>query len=391
LKMSHSPFFGFAYYGFVHGWSSKTFTYSSFCALYPSTMTTPPNEYKYFKKDDRLFSFNAVPEHHFRRWLRFLQTKEFGFIDMMGYLLPHERFPDGSTNKNVIDSRFLLTTDNIYNWLNNLYVMDETIEKHHQKLSVGSKLDSDFHLTLFSQNTPSPQEATDIGVYYYQTKEDISKLDVSEINSKISSEEIKILTTVGYKKRSPEIKIKLSEDEEISVLTIGCFGALYGAGEHLEKDETAYMRGLVEQFKKDKRPVVLKNNDKVSSRGIAEECGIVLDDKPQFRGIIGVHDKRGRDPRYVGHHFDGFRFGGLDRESSSVLVNVFVKINDASKDIVIKDPTDYHECSKPKVITLNKLLEEFNEDGKLSPAFLSHVEQLEMTRAALPTVLKTFC
>lgn len=371
-----------SYYGFIS-------SHGPFCAAFSSNRTQCPANV--FNTGDRLFEFQDMYHtrlHDFEVFVRFLQTKNFGFVDFLGYVLPLGKKPDGTVDRNMISPAFDLTPDNIFSWLLSLKVIDAEIEKTHQKLTIGSDRDPEYKLTLYAQENPGPQEATDVSVYFYKKPQDVNKNAThTDLDYLIKNNKITLMTTLGYKNRSPEVKIKFP-GYELQVITIGMFRWLYGSGEHLEPDEAQQMRAILE-VNKDRIaagiPVELPATEKISSRALQEECGIDLENQRAYKFIVGVHDKEGRDPRYWSHEFEGYRFG-IKRASMSVLVAVLISFKSDS-DIIIDEPTDPAECSKPRLVTLQSLVPKFTVGGEYSPAFPAHVEQLKMVREALPKIL----
>jgi len=288
----------------------------------------------------------------------------------------------------MISQTFDLTPENIFSWLLSLKVTDTETEKTHQKLTIGSDRDPEYKLTLYAQENPGPQEATDVSVYFYEKPQDVNKNAThTDLDRLIRNKELTLMTTLGYKNRSPEVKIKFS-GYELSVITIGMFRWLYGSGEHLEPDEAQQMRTILEANRDHIAagiPIELPGNEKISSRALQEECGIDLENQRAYKFIVGVHNREGRDPRYWSHEFEGYRFG-IKRDSMSVLVAVLINFKSDSE-IIINDPTDPAECSKPRLVTLQSLVEKFTVGGEYSPAFPAHVEQLKMVREALPHIL----
>jgi hypothetical protein len=266
---------------------------------------------------------------------------------------------------------FSTTGKNILQHLFSLIISDFVVEEFHTKLTITSTILPSFSLTLYLREQTAPQEANDVSVYYYGNKDVL----------------VPVMTLLGYKNRSKRIKIDFV-DEDIEVLHTGLFGFLYGAGEHLEKDEQLMIQKLrVDKADALKRgePIEMPETDRSTTRAIVEELGVVVNNSQHVkRYLIGIHDRDGRDPRYWEHLFKG-RVYGYKRYSMAVMIAVLININNFPA--VIGDPADCVECGKAKLIRLQQLVNGFKSNGQFKPAIPAHEEQLQIVVKTLPKLL----
>ncbi len=385
-------------------WSNMGY-YSFLCdetktafSAYPSIRTTKPTT-KQVAKGDLLFKFDQTYHQHiaeFCIFLKFLFTKNFGLIDFLGYLLPKAKkaCPKDPSKQiddnNKIADDFNLSGENIMAFLVSLYVFDvvDDVNGCNQKVTVKSSLSMfpNYVATLYATEKLSPQEANDIGVYYYSKPQDIKRTSQAMADG-LKNGSVKITTTLGYKIVSPSVIVSCG-DEKFPMRTLGINGALYGAGEHLEKDEAEMIKKLLIEEKDsiaEGIPIKLPSSDHMCARGVFEECGIILEGMKAHRFIVGINDTPGRDIRYVPHSFEGYVFGAEFRSSMAVLVAVLIDVHQHSMEI--KEVGDPAECSKPRLVNINTLVEGFKVGGRFRPAFPMHVEQLKQVVKSLPELL----
>lgn len=360
-----NPFTRFSYF--------ECSIWGQFVGAYPSTETTPGHPIPVGTSlfDFRMFSSRQLL-NQFKTYLYFLATKHFGFNDFIGYLLPKADFP--------------LTGAGILRFLQSLQVKECQLEPTHHKLTITSTIDPKFSATFYARAQSAPQLANDVSVYYCARPQ---ILNDRIIDQQITTGKLPMLTTLGFKRRAPELKIVFDE-ESIYVLSVGLFGALYGAGEHLEKEEIPKIKELLgsrEQIERLRTGhwIPLSSKDAIVDRALAEEMGISVQGLKAHKLIVGIHDRPGRDPRYWFHQFEGEVYG-YQRYSISYLIAVIVEF-DLKQTITINPPADAAECSAARAVQLNQLLEQFTLDGEYRPAFPVHVEQLHLVRKILPSLL----
>lgn len=297
-----------------------------------------------------------------RIFIEYLRDSNFGFYDHLGYLCDNLK-------------KSPLNSDEIVEHLRSLFIAEVCDEEHHNKLLIRSSIDDAFSLTLYARQNTAPQEAMDAFVLF---------------KSKSESE---CLTTLGYKKKSPSIKISFYADDfnpefrqwsiakHEELLTVGLYGYIAGPGEHLEPSEKAEINKILVDNEKalaegDFKPINLEKLAKnVSTRAVAEEVGINLENYEVERYLIGVHDKPGRDPRYWVKTYYGVDFG-YQRPSSSVLIAIIIKCDTVPSEL--PEPLDGAECAKNQIIKFDDLVKNFKVGGLYPPAFASHVENLDM-------------
>jgi hypothetical protein len=377
---------GFGYYGVVGDESNTAFT------AFPSIRTEKP--LTPVQVGDVLFFFNEPQFKHIFElmiFLKFLATKDFGLIDFLGFLFPKAKKEDPKNKGQLIDDNnkiaddFELSAVNIIQFLASLVVTKVEDGITNQKVTIGSRIRPEYSMTLYAAAKLSPQEANDVAVYYYSKPKGL-KRTADEMASALKDGRIKIKTTLGYKVLSPQVTVKCG-DRQIQMRTIGLNGALYGAGEHLEKNEAEDIKKKLDEEKESIEegiPLKLSARDAMCERAENEELGL-KELKGAHRFLVGVHTTPRRDLRYVTHEFEGYVFGFEDRPSMSVLIAVLVNIEQFSPDI--KDPSDAEECSKPRLVDLNTLVDGFQEYGRFRPAFPMHVQQLKYIVEKMPTLL----
>lgn len=311
-----------------------------------------------------------------------LEQNTFGFYDNVGYLCENLIANAKSKLENG-QTEIILEAGAVATHLSSLYIKSATREKNHDALIVGSHLDKSFEVKLYARAQTAIQEAMDLFLLY-----------VKETPEPDGSR--KIMTTLGYKKRSERLWIG-TKTELRSVLKIGMHGHLPGPGEHLESDEKKEVNEMRARFAKEisqRIPVKLSDVSRISSRAAAEEAGVNLDlEKKVGRFCVGVHDRDGRDPRYWTFNRKtsfGLQQFGYKRPSYSVLIAVIIPCKEFPTEL--GEPTDTVECAKAQLVDFKHLCNEFKNSNKCKypPAFPAHVEQLQLVQAAVPAMLNAY-
>jgi len=316
-----------------------------FGAAYPSLCTTPPNLSFIKEQIGKPLFGNLFEEHHLKQYINFLNYKTFGFHDNIGYLIPKLYQSETYNASTVCDH------------LNDLRLLTITEETEHDiVIEAGSTVFSET-ISLRLHNESLPQKAIDTSVYY------------------VDEESKKIMTTLGYKKKSTPVKIVFSDGTILECLKFGMFGYLYGAGEHVEpKTEGEKINSLIATNYSSVlgNGFVLYKDAEIVNRGLLEEVGITVDPSAKSKYYLyGIHDKLGRDPRYYEHKYNDIIFG-YPRKSESVLIAVIIKGKVPTE---LPDPTDVEEVGKAQLVSLDEMADGFVIGGKFNPAFPAHVEQ----------------
>lgn len=378
--------FKLSYYELMHE------TLGIFFGKYPSQSSSPPTQPLQSGVKEKLFPtpFNQSSLHRFSKWLK---EHNFGFTDYIGYLCAPLIKPDAQGEFEAGD---------IADALNSLYIgecMEPT--KTSQVVTILSDLDPEFKLDLHARQTSAPQEAIDIFLLFVGN-------DKNEVESVSHSK--RVVTTLGYKKRSESIRIIFNESDchdtrssmdsvygkrnVLEVLKIGMFGYIAGPGEHLEQNENEIE--TVNAIRRDHTyeianniPVEIPLARKITRRTVAEEVGIEFDENADIKVyLIGIHDRPGRDPRYNSYisldHAGSATFGYY-RNSYSLIVAAVVPCKYIPE--VLPEPLDSEECSKAQIITFEELYKEFKKNCRFIPAFPSHVENVEMVAEVLNEII----
>lgn len=339
--LSTSSFSSFSYYEAKAG--------KHYISLFPSVNTTP-----FLGKTTgcKLFDQHTFAEEDLKTYLKFLVSMNFGFKDSIGWLLPH------SSN-----SQSLYKARELCDHLNTLEIISTVVDQHATLATTISPIfPTPFVLRLHEQS--SPQKAIDtIPCYVNGTQ---------------------VVTTIGYKKRSPEVSVMFSDGEVVSLLNIGIFGYVNGAGEHVNaRQEGDKVNACITEHLatiNNENKVALYKDVEIANRGLIEEVGLNVeyDARAKFF-IFGISDKPGRDIRYTNHQYvtessQIYEFG-YPRSSESILVASIIK---AVPPEYLPDPSDVDEmeAGKARLINLDELTTEFKVGGKLEPAFPEHVNQL---------------
>lgn len=308
-----------------------------------------------------------------------LEQNTFGFYDNVGYLC--DNLIAKAKAALAPQAEVVLEAGAVATHLSSLFIKSVTREKNHDVLLVGSHLDQAFETKLYARAQTAIQEAMDLFLLYVKEK---PEADGSR----------KIMTTLGYKKRSEKFWIGTKTTLR-SVLKIGMTGHLPGPGEHLEaneKKEVNEMRAQHAQEISQGIPVRLADVSRISTRAAAEEVGVDLDlEKQVGRFCVGVHDRDGRDPRYWTFERETpseIQQFGYQRPSYSILIAALIPCKEFPKEL--GDPTDTTECAKAQLVDFELLCREFHANGKYPPAFPAHVEQLAIVQSAVPQMIAQY-
>lgn len=332
----------------------------AFLSVFPSVDTYPVHEedladFRRLDFIDRKLFLKEVTKESMVQYLRYLNSKNFGFDDFIGYLIPpHHR-----------KSEYNL--DELCNHFNNLRMtsIGET-GKYDTMVTVSSPVFPG-EISLRMHRDSSPQKAFDTSVMYVD-----------------SSDATKITTTIGYKKKSSPVKI-IDGNMEHSVLRIGMFGWLYGAGEHVNANEEGIrINETIVKMRSGKIPFSHYKDVEIANRAMMEEIGISVEEgaKKKFY-VCGVNNDQGRDPRYWSHLFEGECYGYM-RSSESVII-VCVIIGSAPDNL--SPPTDPDEIEKSMLIPLDEMKRHFGFGKKYEPAFPVHEKQFHHICSLLPEIV----
>jgi hypothetical protein len=322
-----------------------------------------------FKVGDKLFQIANSRSNitKINKYLKLLVQCDFGFLEMIGYLFPSSTDFDGMVLETLECHLRTLKIKEI--------CKDDNVDLVEYYIKVNSDICQE-EVKLFIRPQSLEQFATDVSLYYFDMNS-IKGKTIDQINDGMKNKSIKIMTTLGYKRKSPTIMIGVT-----NVLSVCKFGCLYGAGEHIERDEVPIILDIIKQSVK-KFPFSY-DAKKITKRALDEELGMQVENESAY--ILGVDKRPRRDERYDENEYDGEIYG-YKRLSTSTLISVFV----ASKIPQINEPADIEECSKAQPILFNDLCEEFRPDGAFPPAFISHVYQVKITRQLMPTILYDIC
>lgn len=311
----------------------------------------------------KLFDRPTFTEDELKTYLKFLASMNFGFKDNIGWLLP-----------NFDNSRTNYSASELCDHMNLLEIISTDVDQYATLATVASTvLPTPFVLRLHEQT--SPQKAIDTIPCY--------------VNGEY------VVTTVGYKKRSPEVSVTFSDGEVVSLLNIGIFGHINGAGEHVNaRQEGVKVNECISEHRptiNDKDKVALYKDVAIANRGLIEEVGLDVENDAHAKFFIfGISDKPGRDVRYANQQYVSesgqmYEFGYL-RSSESILVASIIK---AIPPESLPDPSDIHEmeADKTRLIKLDDLVDEFRVGGKFEPAFPEHVNQLATLKSKLHLML----
>lgn len=324
-------------------------TGEKYVSMFPSVNTTPCSENQI---GSNIFNNMAFTEEHLKIYLKFLVSMNLGFKDQLGWLLP----PD-------IHSRTIFNALELCQHLKELKIISTENDQYATLATVISPIfNTSFVLRLHQQS--SPQKAIDTIPCYINGTE--------------------VITTVGYKKKSSEVTIVFSDNDNMSVLNIGIFGYVNGAGEHVNaRQEGIQVNNCIAEFREtinDENKVALYKDVEIANRGLIEEVGLDVQKNEHVKFFIfGISDNCGRDIRYSQHQYftesgKMYEFG-YQRLSESILVASIIK---AIPPTFLPDPSDLEEMEvgKTRLIKLDDLLAEFKVDRKLKPAFSEHSNQL---------------
>ena len=336
-----------------------------FGSKYPSVNTTAPDSDALPKVGTPLFT-ESITDSKMENFLSYLRYNDFGFFDFIQYLLPSSYTNDGK-NKNY-------NVSNLCEMLNSIILIDYGKRSEYDIIAVFKSNIPEYsssNIELRLHNETLPQKAFDTAVYFVNRKEKT------------------VTTPLGYKKKTDPISIN-----EYSILSLGLYGYLYGAGEHVDANSEGK---LVNELLKKHHGLtdsdeVIRYKDKLTmklnNRALAEELGASLDGSAnsvvEALYLVGVHDAPGRDPRYWSHFFNRETFG-YERPSQSIL---FAAVVVADKSPQLSDPSDLNEVDKPHIVPFSYVENEFNVNGKAEPAFPCHVEQFKIIARKFPAIFR---
>lgn len=298
---------------------------NKYVSMFPSTKTTFSSPLP--KKFDKVFNLDTEDKEQLPLLIQAMKKYNFGFSDFFWFL---------PLNKTTYSN------EEIIEFMGSLYYEPLETTPNYGVVKIKSL---NFEKIAYIKDTTLPQEAIDT-----------IPLFITKPTQKF--------TALGYKKKSSEVCVG-----DISILSVSLYGyVIYG--EHLEASEKASMEEIE---KKSNGCLPFRINDKQISpalRCLFEEGGFSLSPENCTCYYLGKDSREGRDPRYW--KFDSF---GYNRPSSAHMVCVIIKGTPPKE---LNEPQDTNECSKGVIVTLENALEEFKENGKYTPAFSSHINQLSL-------------
>lgn len=353
----------FSYYEFNHN--------DLYFGAFPSRKTSPP--IKLLKPGYVIFDSKFIKNQNlineFNHFCKMISVNEsHGFFDFIGYLLPRKVI-NNRLSYEIDESMIKLESENIVTFLLSLFIKSVSLENYHQKIIIGSKIISNYEMTLFVRNVSAKQEACDVSTVII---ENIKTNDLDEIKNKLNSKEIKPILLFNKKKKSDLINISFKKSN-ISMLKKGAYGFSPHAGEHVEIDESERAESM---NKVSNLPYKLaKKNDlkKMLERALVEELGLTLDNVNHTIYYVGYNDNDRRDKRYCKVVYENVNYG-YDRKSISYIYAIIIKSN---KPLKLKKHTDLEEIENVSAEELFKFRNEFRREGMYKPAFPIHIEQLE--------------
>ncbi len=327
---------------------------SHYASMFPSVNTT---QFHGKTIGFKIFDEPNFTESDLKVYLQYLISMNFGFKDCLSWLLP----PDVSS-QNVFNAHELCAH------LNTLEIIHiDTDSDVYATLATSASPIFTTPFVIRLTNESSPQKAIDtIPCYVHETK---------------------VITTVGYKKKSQTVDVVFQDGDVLHVLNIGIFGYINGAGEHVNaRQEGVLINECIAEHRatiNNDDIVALYKDVAIANRGLIEEVGLDVAHGAHAKFFIfGISDKIGRDLRYVSHQYVSERSGktfnfGYDRSSESILIASIIK---CSPPDFLPDPSDVEEMEvgKARLVPLEELATEFKIGGKFQPAFPEHANQLAM-------------
>jgi hypothetical protein len=384
-------------------------TARGFVAKYPSedtTLVVPLSQCVDFEVDPQIFSDD------FEEYFRLLHKNNFGLSDIFWWLPPFESEP--------------LTKDRLLKLIENTMIapFGEPTDCVSQSVVIRNDLFPDFSVSAYFTSTPSPQVALDVVPFFVPsgTKhvEEISTIVSEEASkamyesypymghSQVVSETLNdrvekilskkpssrpwsqvstgVMTALGYKRESDRLEVLFPSGERLKLLKIGIFGNVI-FGEHLEPVERKNIKKAMIEFDKTHKPVFILKQNQISPvlRTLAEEAGIGVGGCKSTMVYVGyqsTHDAFGcRDIRY-GSILGKTTYGYARKSTAHTVVAIFQC--DPPKNPV---PTDFNECTKPTILPVSVVEQEFGVGKKFEPAFPAHVGQFGMAISFLNNLL----
>jgi hypothetical protein len=344
-----------------------------YASKFPSSKTTPPSTPPLVGCN--LFHPMTVMNFDVLKFMQFLVAHDFGLYDQLLWLFLPNADAIGQIDQYQIINHLLTLR---------IHEVCETTVNHTRIKVTSDELrsilrtpDSDQQpcIEMFLHFQTAPQEALDLRLLF-----------VDKVNSPVAASGCtKLYTTVGHKKKSPTTVVHCLERYAnlgreqcsviIDVLQIGLYGAIIGAGEHIERTESDEIWRIIREqsYELSTRGYIpIKKSSGINQmllRATKEE--ITADEIPISSSsfIVGVADEEGRDPRYAQHEYDGITYGYY-RPSMCVLI---VTVYEGTLSLFLLPPTDVAEVSETvRIIALDDVINEFREGGSLLPAFPAH-------------------
>jgi len=209
---SYSPFSNFSYY--------EANTGSYFISAYPSVNTTAPLGLTSVIYASKVFN-RLFTEDNLKIYLKYLKSENLGFKDNIGWLLP-----------NCMSKHDRYLAKDICNHLNTLQIRS-VLNDESDEFAIVVLAQSTIYLDpikLRLHKSSSPQRAIDTIPCYIHGNE--------------------VVTTLGYKKKSREVTIKFLDGELVTLLDVGIFGYINGAGEHVNaREEGIRVNQTIEEYR----------------------------------------------------------------------------------------------------------------------------------------------
>jgi hypothetical protein len=327
-----------SYYEFKESVNTDTM----YISAYP---TNRCDEYKGRLPENYEPVFKDCKIENLKDFLYALKKNNFGISDFIWFLK---------------DIQSTISAQYIVDWMNSLQYSQIVKKGELYEAMIISSIDSSFFKKVYIKGSSLPQEAIDTVVLF--------------------TGGMQIMTLIGAKAKSSLIQIQFP-DETIEILKVGLFGNII-VGEHLETSEKAMMQKMYDTFEKNGKSHMKLNKKQGSPavRAIMEETGFIISTEFSAQPyLIGRDNDKGRDPRY-------WTFGeyGYERNSETTVI-AMVFDTDAPK--VIPEPLDFEECTKSQIVSFEYALKEFQENGKLAPAFKAHPKLLQMCAKILPEII----
>jgi hypothetical protein len=305
----------------------------------------------------KLFNSN-VSEHDLKILLEFINSKNFGIVDELFWLLPIlPKGVQGSKACEIIGS--YISTNIILNHLNTLEIKEiESFDSTCIIVKIGSNEFNKHMMNAYLYS--SPGEHTTCDTFPILIQENDMNHMLNGLSNDTTSLNINNLSTLLVKKaKQPKLTICFSDNSTIDVLTIGLHGYCL-AGETLIPAEKELMMTSY-----DPNNIVELNKlaDKIIERTLDEETGLTCSGASVY--LVDKHDKDGRDERYTVHQYGEIKFGYLRKSTSYVAIVV--------KNVIPNEnyiPSDKDEIDSVEVIKLLNMIKQFGNEYQV--AFQSH-------------------